>query len=152
VTENSRAQVVELLEQQKYDEAFSILAGLRETDPADRELQIYHLLVVRIFILRWNLTGAAAKRAFFLRAKIKRIIKNGISLIRVAREINAIPSLRRIYQTLGTRVALRGVKRIIALAAGIAWFFTILVFHTHDGSSVAVPEPAKMATAILALD
>lgn len=152
MTEDIRSEVIELLEQQKYEDALPILGGLKEADPADRELQIYHLLVVRILILRWNLTGAAAKRAFFLRTKVQRIIKKGISLIRVTPETQIIPLLGRIYHAMGTWGVLRGLKSIIMVGAGIGLFLAILLFHSHDGSTVNAPAPAKMVTAILGLD
>lgn len=152
MTEDIRSEVIELLEQQKYEDALPILGGLKEADPADRELQIYHLLVVRILILRWNLTGAAAKRAFFLRTKVQRIIKRGISLISVTPETHIIPLFGRIYQAMGTWVVLRGLKSIIMVGAGIGLFLAILLFHRHDGSTVNAPAPATMVTAILGLD
>jgi len=152
MTEARRLQVVELLEQQKYDEVLPILGGLRETDPADRELQIYHLLVVRILILRWNLTGAGAKRAYFLRAKIQRVITSVIASTRATLKTQVMPVLGRIYQAAGTRIVLRGVKRIVVVGAGITLFFAILVFHRYDRSTISAPAPATMVTAVLGLD
>jgi len=152
MTEDRRSQVVELLEQQKYDEALPMLGGMRELDPADRELQIYHLLVVRILILRWNLTGATAKRVFFLRTKIQRIITSVISLTRATFETQVIPVLGRIYPAIGTWVVLHGVKRIIIVVAGIGLFLGIFLFHRHEGRIVPPPAPAKMVSAILGFD
>jgi hypothetical protein len=152
MTENRRSQVVEFLEQQKYDEVLPILGGLREKDPADRELQIYHLLVVRILILRWNLTSATAKRVFFLRTKIQRIITSAISLTRATFETHVIPLPGRIYPAIVTWVVLRGLKSIIIVGAGIGLFLGILLFHRLEGSPVTAPAPAKMVTAILGLD
>jgi hypothetical protein len=51
-----RSHVMYLLEEQKYDEALSILNDLSETNPSDRELGMYRLLVARILALRWNLS------------------------------------------------------------------------------------------------
>ena len=152
MTEARRSQVVELLDQQKYDEALPILGGLMETDPADRELQIYHLLVVRILILRWNLAGAGAKRAFFLRIKVQRVITSVISLTRATLKTQLMPLLGRTYQAAGTRIVLGGVKRIVIVGAGLTLFFAILVFHRHGRSTISAPAPATMVTAILGLD
>lgn len=152
MTEARRSQVVELLEQQRYDEALPILGGLVETDPADRELQIYHLLVVRILILRWNLTGAGAKRAFFLRIKVQRVITSVVSFTRATLKTQVKPLLGRIYQAAGTRIVLGGVKPIVIAGAGLTLFFAILVFHRHGANTVSAPAPATMVTAILGLD
>jgi hypothetical protein len=58
-----RSHMIHLLEEQKYDEALPILNDWSETHPSDREMRMYRLLVLRILVLRWNLsriaTGAA---------------------------------------------------------------------------------------------
>jgi len=54
-----RSHVLLLLEQQKYDEALTILTDLRDKEPSDREIRVYYLLLLRIFVLRWNLSRAS---------------------------------------------------------------------------------------------
>jgi hypothetical protein len=55
-SETLHSHIMQLLEEQKYDEALPILIDLTEKTPSDRELQMYHLLVLRILVLRWNLS------------------------------------------------------------------------------------------------
>jgi hypothetical protein len=49
-----------LLQEQRYDEALSILGDLMEKHPADRETHMYRLLVARILVLRHSLTPTDA--------------------------------------------------------------------------------------------
>jgi hypothetical protein len=49
-------RVTQLLEERKYEEALPILLDLSEKNPSDRELHMYRLLVLRILVLRWNLS------------------------------------------------------------------------------------------------
>jgi hypothetical protein len=51
--------ITQLLEVQKYDEALPILLDLSEKNSSDRELHMYRLLVLRILVLRWNLSRTA---------------------------------------------------------------------------------------------
>ena len=62
MTDDSRSQIMHLLEQQKYDDALPILDELMDRIPSDRETRMYHLLVARILILRWNLSRAATEQ------------------------------------------------------------------------------------------
>ena len=54
-----RSRALLLLEQQKYDEALTILTDLRDKEPSDQEIRVYYLLLLRIFVLRWNLSRAS---------------------------------------------------------------------------------------------
>jgi myosin heavy subunit len=54
--EDILSDVALLLQQQKYDEALTILGDLLEKKPAHRETRMYRLLIVRIFVLRHSLT------------------------------------------------------------------------------------------------
>jgi cell division protein FtsB len=49
-----------LLQEQNYDDALSVLGDLMEKHPADRETQMYRLLVARILVLRHSLSPTTA--------------------------------------------------------------------------------------------
>ena len=153
MTEDSRSQIVHFLEQHKYDEALSILGDLKDRDPSDRESQMCHLLVVRILILRWNLSRAATAQVSDSRTPPKGIIRRLGSVVRVSESTHLIQSLGRMYQAAETGLANRGIKRIITTAAaGFVFFITLLVFHMHEGSNVAIRVPSKMVISTFALD
>jgi len=152
MTEDSRSQIVHILEQHKYEEALSILDNLKDRDPSDRESQMYHLLVVRILILRWNLSRAATAKVSYSRITSKGIIRRLGAVVRVAESTKLIQSLGRMYQAAETGLANRGIKRIITAGAGFVFLITLLVFHMHERSNIAIGMPSKMVTSTFALD
>lgn len=152
MTEDSRSQIVHFLEQHKYDEALSILGDLKDRDPSDRESQMCHLLVVRILILRWNLSRAATAQVSDSRTPSKGIIRRLGSVVRGSESTQLIQSLGRMYQAAETGLANRGIKRSITAAAGFVFFITLLVFHLYEGSNVAIRVPSNMVTSTFALD
>jgi hypothetical protein len=56
------------------------------------------------------------------------------------------------YQAAETGLANRGIKRIITAGAGFVFLITLLVFHMHEGSNVAIRVPSKMVTSTFALE
>jgi hypothetical protein len=62
-SETLHSHIMQLLQEQKYDEALPILIDLSEKNPSDRELRMYRLLVIRILVLRWNLSRTATGKA-----------------------------------------------------------------------------------------
>jgi hypothetical protein len=58
--DDSLSDVALLLQEQRYDEALSVLGDLMEKHPADRETQMYRLLVARILVLRHSLSPTTA--------------------------------------------------------------------------------------------
>src|SRR6266498_2089344 len=104
ISDTSRAHIVHLLEEQKYDEVLPILSDLRETNPSDRESRVYHLLVVRILVLRWNLSRTVTRPAIDSSTMAKRTIKRLASVVRVSESTKLIQSLGQIYQAAETAV------------------------------------------------
>jgi hypothetical protein len=80
-SDNGRPHIIFLLEQQKYEEALPILSDLIEKDPSHREYLTYRLLVLRILVLRWNLSRATTGSVNYLCA-IKERIASQAALIR----------------------------------------------------------------------
>jgi hypothetical protein len=82
-SETLHSHITQLLEEQKYEEALPILLDLSEKNPSDRELQTYRLLVIRILVLRWNLSRTTNGKAIQAFAIGQRIIKRLASAVRV---------------------------------------------------------------------
>src|SRR4030095_12780351 len=92
ISDTSRAHIVHLLEEQKYDEVLPILSDLREKNPSDREYRMYHLLVVRILVLRWNLSRTLTRPAIYSSTMAKRTIKRLASVVLVSANTKLIQS------------------------------------------------------------
>jgi protein involved in temperature-dependent protein secretion len=133
-SETLRSHITHLIEEQKYDEALAILSDLRETSPSDRELRMYYLLVVRILVLRWNLSRTATGAAIDSYTIAKRIIRSLASVVRVPDTTKLIQSLNQIYQLAEAALAKRRIRRVITAGAGTA----LLALYMVEGSNVAI--------------
>jgi hypothetical protein len=145
-SETSRSHITHLLEEQKYDEALPILSDLSETNPSDRELRMYRLLVVRILVLRWNLSRAATGAAIDSCTMAKRIIRRLASVVRVPETTKLIQSLDQIYQAAETALANRRIKLVSTAGAGTA----LLALYMVAGSNVAILLPSHIITSTYA--
>ena len=143
ISDTSRAHIVHLLEQQKYDEVLPILSDLREKNPSDRESRVYHLLVVRILVLRWNLSRAVTRPAIDSSTMAKRTIKRLASVVRVSASTKLIQSLGQIYRAAETALAKRHIKRVVIAAAVSGFLLTLLASYMVEGSNVAIPVPSN---------
>jgi hypothetical protein len=79
-SDDSQSHVILLLEQRKYEEALQILSDLIEKNPSHREYSMYHLLVVRILVLHWNLSRATTGPVNYL-CGIRETIVSKLALI-----------------------------------------------------------------------
>jgi hypothetical protein len=140
-SETLRSHITHLLEEQKYDEALPILNDLSETNPSDRELCMYRLLVVRILVLRWNLSRAATGAAIDSCTIAKRIVRRLASAVRVPETSKLIQSLNQIYQVAEAALAKQRMRYLTA-GAGTA----LLALYIVEGSNVAILLPSKMVT------
>jgi hypothetical protein len=138
--ETLRSHITHLIEEQKYDEALAILSELRETSPSDRELRMYYLLVVRILVLRWNLSRTATGAAIDSYTIAKRIIRSLASVARVPDTTKLIQSLNQIYQLAEAALAKRRIRRVITAGAGTA----LLALFMVEGSNVAILVPSNI--------
>ena len=150
MTKDSRSQIMHLLEQHKYDEALPILDDLMDRNLSDRETRMYHLLVVRILVLRWNLSRAATEQESYSPTTSKGLIRRLGSVVGVSESMKLIQSLGRMYQAAETALADRGIQRIIA-GAGLVFLITVLAFHMQEGSNAAIRVPAKMVTSTVSV-
>jgi hypothetical protein len=141
-SETLRSHITNLLEEQKYDEALPILSDLSETNPSDRELCMYRLLVARILVLRWNLSRTAAGAAIDSGAIAKRIIRRLASVVRVPETTKLIQSLNQICQVAEAALAKRRIKHVVTAGAGTA----LLALCIVEGSSVAILVPSHLST------
>jgi hypothetical protein len=146
ISETSRSHIVHLLEEQKYDEVLPILSDLREKNPSDRESRVYHLLVVRILVLRWNLSRTVTRPAIDSSTMTKRTIKRLASVVRVSESTKFIQSLGQIYQAAETALAKRRIKRVIIAGAGSGFLITLLASYMVEGSNVAIQVPSNILT------
>jgi hypothetical protein len=137
-SETLRSHITHLIEEQKYDEALAILSDLRETSPSDRELRVYYLLVVRILVLRWNLSRTATGAAIDSYTIAKRIVRSLASVVRVPDTIKL--SLNQIYQLAEAALAKRRIRRVITAGAGTA----LLALYMVEGSNVAILVPSNI--------
>jgi hypothetical protein len=145
-SETVRSDVTHLLEEQKYDEALPILIDLSEKNPSDRELRMYRLLVVRILVLRWNLSRAASGAAIDSFTAATRIIRSLASAVRVPETTKLIQSLNQIYRAAEAALAQRRIKRVVIAGTGTA----LLALCIVEGSDVATLEPSIPLTATYA--
>jgi hypothetical protein len=141
-SETLRSHITHLLEEQKYDAALPILWDLSETNPSDRDLRMYRLLVVRILVLHWNLSRAATGAAIDSRTIAKRIIRRLASVVRVPETTKLIQSLDQIYRAAEAALAKRRIKRVITAGAGAA----LLTLYIAEGSNVPILVPSNLLT------
>lgn len=144
--ETLRSHIRHLLEEQKYDEALPILNDLSDKNPSDRELRMYRLLVVRILVLRWNLSRAATGAAIDSCAIAKRILRRLAWVARVPDATKLIQSLNQICQVAETALANRRMKCLISAGAGTA----LLALYILDGSKVAILSPSDLSSSTYA--
>ena len=90
MTEDSRSLIAHLLEKQKYDEALPILGDLLEKNPADQECRTYHLLVVRILVLRWTLSRVESGQLSDSRPRAAAILSNAEALRVIGQDLSAL--------------------------------------------------------------
>lgn len=134
----SRSHALLLLEQQKYEEALTILADLREKDPSDREIRIYYLLLLRIFVLRWSLSRAMAERPRRL-----------TSVMHVFDRLKRIRCFARSYQPAEILSTNRSTRRFITAAAGSGFLIILLAFNIIGGGRGESPVLTSTDTAPL---
>ena len=144
ISDTSRAHIVHLLEEQKYDEVLPILSDLREKNPSDREFRMYHLLVVRILVLRWNLSRTVTRPAIDSSTMAKRTIKSLASVVLVSASTKLIQSLGQIYRAAETALGKRRIKRVVIAAAVSGFLLTLLASYMVEGSNVAILVPSNI--------
>ena len=147
MTEERRAHIVHLLAGQKYEEALSILDDLVDRNPPDPESRMYHLLAVRILMLRWNLSRAATEQLSDSPTTSTAIIRRFDSVARVSESTKLIQSLGRMYQT--AALASRATKYMIAAGAGFVFLITLLAFQMQEGGSGAIPVYSKVVASTI---
>ena len=148
ISDTSRAHIVHLLEEQKYDEVLPILSDLREKNPSDRESRMYHLLVVRILVLRWNLSRTVTRPAIDSSTMAKRTIKSLASVVLVSASTKLIQSLGQIYRAAETALGKRRIKRVVIAAAVSGFLLTLLASYMVEGSNVAILVPSNILNSI----
>ncbi len=144
ISDTSRAHIVHLLEEQKYDEVLPILSDLREKNPSDREYRMYHLLVVRILVLRWNLSRTLTRPAIYSNTMAKRTIKRLASVMLVSASTKLIQSLGQIYRAAETALGKRRIKRVVIAAAVSGFLLTLLASYMVEGSNVTILVPSNI--------
>jgi len=151
MTEERRAHIAHLLVQQKYEEALPILDDLVDSNPPDRELRMYHLLVVRILMLRWHLSRAATDKPLSDSPATSTGISRRLDLAaRVSESTKFVQSLGRMYQAAATTLVNRSTKRIIAAGAGFVFVITLLAFQMQEGGNAAIPVHSKVVASTIA--
>lgn len=150
MTDDSRSQIMHLLEQQKYDDALPILDELMDRIPSDRETRMYHLLVARILILRWNLSRTATEQESYSPTTSKGIIRRLGPVVRVPESMKPVQSFGRMHQAAETALADRSTKRLVTAGAGFV-FLIMLAFHMQAGSNAAIRVPSKMVTSTVSV-
>jgi hypothetical protein len=121
----SRSHVLLLLEQQKYDEALAILTDLRDKEPSDREIRVYYLLLLRIFVLRWNLSRASTGPVNETSAVSKTGTAGFASLARLFGRLKLIRSFIRNPQA-ELSSSSRSTKRLMFVGAGSGFLMLLL--------------------------
>src|SRR2546426_2404650 len=148
ISDTSRAHIVHLLEEQKYDEVLPILSDLKEKNPSDRESRMYHLLVVRILVLRWNLSRTVTRPAIDSSTMAKRTIKSLASVVLVSASTKLIQSLGQIYRAAETALGKRRIKRVVIAVAVSGFLLTLLASYMVEGSNVAILVPSNILNSI----
>jgi hypothetical protein len=136
-SEPNGSQIAVLLQQQKYEEALPAIIHLIEKNPADRELGMIYMLVVRILVLRWNLSHAATGPVNYSYPRTKNIIRRFASIVRISERINTIQSFGQIYEVAKTSWANQSMKRITIAGAGSAFVIILLACAMVGASNVA---------------
>jgi hypothetical protein len=144
-SETLRSHITHLIEEQKYDEALPILFDLCAKNPSDHELETYRLLVLRILVLRWNLSRAATGAADSW-TTAKRIIKSLASALRVPETTRLVRSLNQIRQTAEAAFSKRRTKLVMTAGAGTA----LLALCMIEGSNIAILPPSSLLSSTYA--
>ncbi|MGH9856278.1 MAG: SH3 domain-containing protein [Acidobacteriota bacterium] len=143
-SEASRSHVLFLLEQQKYDEALPILGDLKEKDPSDRDIRMCYLLVLRIIVLRWNLSRATTGPVNYACAMVETTIRRFASVVRVFERRKLVQSFGRIYEAGKASFANRRTRHVIIAGAGSVFLLALVAFYRASGSDVAVLIPSTL--------
>ena len=109
-SDDSRSHVMLLLEQRKYEEALPILSDLIEKNPSHREYFMYHVLVVRILVLDWNLSRATSPVNYLCGIR-ERIVSKLALIPHISERLRIIRSLGQIYEAAHRSWANRNIKR-----------------------------------------
>ncbi len=151
-SDDSRSHVTLLLEQQKYEEALPILSDLIEKNPSHREYFMYHLLVVRILVLHWNLSRATTGPVNYLCGIRERIVSKLALIPHVSERLRIIRSLGQIYEAAYKSWANLKIKcGVRSGGAGCALILTVLSFYMNGVSKVENLVPSNMLTVTDAL-
>jgi hypothetical protein len=146
-SDDSGSHVMLLLEQRKYEEALPILSDLMEKNPSHREYFMYHLLVLRILVLHWDLSRATSGPVNYLCEIRERIVSKLALIPHVSERLRIIRSLGQIYEA-GHRswkdLNIKCGGRIGG--AGCAMIITVLSFYMNGVSKVENLVPANMLT------
>ena len=148
ISESNFSDVIFLLKQHKYEEALPILNDLVEKNPSHQEYFLYHLLVLRILVLRWNLSRKATGPLNYSREVVERITSRLASLERIPKHSRAIRSLGDIYQSAQTSLAQLRTKYVSAVGTCCALVITLLGFYMNTVSSVKSLAPSTKLTAV----
>ena len=130
----SRSHALLLLEQQKYDEALAILSDLRDKEPSDREIRVYYLLLLRIFVLRWNLSRATTVPVNHASAMAETSFARFASVARLFERIKLIRSFARSPQAAEISSSNRSTKRLMMVGAGSGFLMILLGFCMIGGN------------------
>ena len=146
MTEDSRSLIAQLLEKQKYEEALPILDDLLEKNPADQECRTYHLLVVRILVLRWTLSRVETGQLSYSRPMANGVIGRLVSIARAGESTKLSRFLGRMYQRAERASANRHMKRVVLAGAGIGFIVTLLAFYRVERSDPTSQVPPATLT------
>ena len=147
ISENNRSNVIVLLKQQKYEEALPLLNDLVEKNPSHQEYFIYHLLVLRILILRWSLSHTVTGPVNYFRRAVAGSIRSLASVACVYERLTTIPSVDEIYRSARTSLAKLSTKNLRAAGAYCALLVALLGFYMIAVSNVASVAPSNKLTA-----
>lgn len=128
----SSEEVVNLLLEQKYQEAIPILDALIEEYPSHEEYSVYRSLVLRILIAHWTLSRVNSGHT--TSGGAHRLRKSLVGVFQFSRQ-KLIRSLREIYNNLYRKQPLR----IAVLSCAIL----IMLVGIQEGNNVKNPDPRK---------
>lgn len=127
MTQDSHSILQQFLAHHQYDEALSVIETLLAEDPSDREIRMLHLLIVRILVLRWNLS-----RSF------------PMSLDATPEEI--IRSDDAMYLPGRTAPATRGMKVVTGAATALLCVLTLLAFPMQEPRNETAGRESRATT------
>ena len=128
----SSEEVVNLLLEQKYQEAIPILDALIEEYPSHEEYSVYRSLVLRILIAHWTLSRVNSGHT--TSGGAHRLRKSLVGVFQFSRQ-KLIRSLREIYNNLYRKQPVR----IAVLSCAIL----IMLVGIQEGNNVKNPNPRK---------